>query len=74
MSREKEEQDRLRDICHAINERLPEGHGFIVLTFETGPGGILRYASNCQRSDCINALKEFLIKAGAAEDWMQHIR
>lgn len=64
---------RLNDIACAINERLPEGHGFIVLTFKFDPGGSLNYASNADRKDCIAVLKEFLIKTGAAEDWMKHI-
>ena len=33
----------------------------------------LTYISDLQRQDAINLLKEFLIKAGAEEDWMKHL-
>lgn len=82
MTPEQQQQDteqRMRDICHAIKERLPEHFGFIVMVspfdnvLPMGQGGRLNYASNIQRKDAINLLKEWLIKAGAAEDWMKHL-
>jgi hypothetical protein len=32
------------------------------------------YVSTMERAGALNLLKEFLLKAGAAEDWMQHIK
>ena len=68
---------RLNDIAHAINERLPEGFGFICLVFPFGKdaakGGRCNYVSNAKREDAINALKEWMIKCGADEDWMKHL-
>ena len=83
MTLEQQQQDterRMRDICQAIKERLPEDFGFIVMVtpFEKrlpmGQDGRLNYASNIQRKEAINVLKEWLIKAGAAEDWMKHLK
>jgi len=65
----------MRDIGHAVKERIPEGFGFFVLVFPfDGPDkGRANYISNGQRQDVINAMKEFLIRCGAAEDWMKHL-
>lgn len=54
---------------------LPPKHGFILLSFPFGEGEQNRcaYVSNAQRCDAINAIKEWLIRAGASENWMQHI-
>lgn len=57
----------------AAHAKMPDGHGFILLAFEFGEGGRIRYCSNAKRESAINALKEFLLKCGAAEDWMKHI-
>lgn len=55
---------------------LPDNHGFILFAFPFGenPDNRLAYVSNAKREDAINALKEWLLKAGASEDWMQHIK
>jgi hypothetical protein len=59
---------------------LPDNHGFILMVVPYGSGeGRLEYLSNLKREDAINLLKEFLIKeflikCGAEEDWMKHIR
>lgn len=57
-----------------VKARLPDNHGFILLTMSYGEDGRLNYVSTISREDAINVLKEFLIKCGAAEDWMQHIK
>lgn len=66
---------RLNDIAQAINERLPQHFGFIAFVFPFGDvkNGRINYVSNTNREDAINALKEWLIKCGAAEDWMKHL-
>jgi hypothetical protein len=70
------EKEYLRDIAKAISDRLPDNHGFIVLTFPFGndPDSRASYASNANRADVINVLKEWLIKCSAEEDWMKHIK
>lgn len=64
----------IRHAAEALSPHLPDNHGFILLTFSFGEKGRLNYASNAVRADAIAALKEFLLKAGAAEDWMQHLK
>lgn len=71
---QEETRKRLNDIAHAIDERLPEKYGFLVLITPFGTDQILNYASNMERKDAVNMLKEWLLKCGAAEDWMKHIR
>lgn len=66
----------LQTIATSIEAYLPEGHGFILLTFPFGEAdgkSRVNYVANGKREDCINAMKEFLIRAGAEEDWMQHL-
>jgi hypothetical protein len=47
-----------KKLMNMIDDRLPEGAGFVLLFF---PGGtnhnIWQYASNCERSDMIPALR-----------------
>jgi hypothetical protein len=73
---QEEVKRRLHDIAHAVDERLPAGYGFIVLAFPfgEGPEQRLNYVANAERADCINMMKEFLLKCGAAEDWMKDIK
>lgn len=67
-------RDRMQDIAHAVDERIPEGFGFMVLVFPFGADdGRANYVSSGQRADVIRAMKEFIIKAGAGEDWMKHL-
>ena len=71
-----QDKDYLRQMGRELSDKLPDNHGFILLTFPFGddPGKRIAYISNAQRADAINCMKEFLIKAGAAEDWMKHIK
>lgn len=68
------DKNYLADMAKTLQDRLPDNHGFILLAFEFSPGGRLYYTANCDRVDAINCLKEFLIQAGAEEDWMKHIK
>lgn len=70
------DREYLKEMGRELSKRLPDNHGFILLTFPFGSdeGQRIAYISNAQRTDAINCLKEFLIKAGAAEDWMKHIK
>jgi hypothetical protein len=65
----------IRDMCDVLKSKLPDNHGFILLTFPFGgEPGRLTYAATGERKDCINAMKEFLIRNDSAEDWMKHIK
>lgn len=72
----KMDKQYLRDIAGDIKAKLPDNFGFILLTFPFNGEGDnrLAYISNAQRESAINAMKEWLLKAGAAEDWMKHIK
>lgn len=72
-----QDKDYLRIMGRTLADKLPDNHGFLLLTFPFGEGGDgsrVAYISNADRVDAINVLKEFLLKAGAAEDWMKHIK
>lgn len=66
----------LREAAGAVKEKLPDNYGFILLAFPFNGEGDNRlvYISNAQRTDALNAMKEWLLKCGAAEDWMRHIK
>lgn len=66
----------LRDAADAVKAKLPDNYGFILLAFPFNGEGDNRlvYISNAQRTDALNTMKEWLLKCGAAEDWMQHIK
>lgn len=70
------DREYLREMARLLEAKLPDNHGFILLTFPFGddPGNRLNYTSNARREDAINVLKEFLIQAGHAEDWMKHLQ
>ncbi len=59
-----------------IETKLPDNHGFILLVapFGNTPGQRLTYISSLKRADAINLLKEWLISASGAEEWMKHIK
>lgn len=63
---EKEQQasGMLQEIAHNIDEKLPEGMGFALLTYEFGEGEDRKmlYVSNSNRADVMNAMVEFLQK------------
>jgi len=69
------DKEYLRELARIIDSKLPDNFGFILMCFPFGddPGQRLRYVSNADRKDVINAMKEFIIKAGASEDWMKHL-
>lgn len=70
------DKEYLREMCKIVANKLPDNHGFILLAFPFGndPHGRMIYASNADRRDVVNALKEWLITAGAEEDWMKHLK
>ena len=66
----------IKEAASAAHAKLPDGYGFILLAmpYSKQGDGRLVYASNIERSAAIAALKEWLLKCGAAEDWMKHIK
>lgn len=64
----------LQKAAEEIQKVLPDGHVFLLLTANIGPDGHLSYVSSMRREDAINVTKEFLLKAGTAENWMKHIK
>lgn len=62
MNDERQEQvsKRLQDIAKAIKFALPREHGFVLVTFEFGPGAILQYVSNGRREDIAQVMREFI--------------
>ena len=69
------DKEYLKLAAKAVEEKLPDNHGFILLVapFGEGENNRLAYISSMRREDAVNAMKEWLIKAGAAEDWMKHL-
>jgi len=64
----------MQTIARSVEEQLPKGWGFFlfVAPFEENQGRA-NYCSTMTRETAIHAMKEFIIKAGAGEDWMKHI-
>ena len=70
------DKEYLREAARAIEAKLPDHYGFILLAWPFGESDSNRlvYISSMRREDAVNVLKEWLLKAGAAEDWMKHIQ
>lgn len=70
------DREYLKDAARVVQSKLPDNTGFILLAFPFNGEGDNRlvYISNAQRTDALNAMKEWLLKCGAAEDWMRHIK
>lgn len=69
------DKDYLIQAARALESKLPDNHAFILIVAPIGAqDGRLAYVASMQREDAINVLKEFLLKAGAEEDWMRHIK
>lgn len=69
------DKEYLNEAAKAIDAKLPDNHGFILFVVPYGEGDNRRlcYISSLDRATAINLIKEWLIKAGAAEDWMRHL-
>lgn len=68
-------KEYLNEAARAIDAKLPDHHGFILLAvpFEGGDGR-LKYISSLKREDAIKVLKEWFFHIGQQENWMQHIK
>lgn len=70
------DKEYLKEAARAVESKLPDNHGFILLVapFGEGENNRLAYISTMRREDALNLLKEWMLKAGSAEDWMKHIK
>lgn len=55
-------KNKMQQIAKKVEDELPNGFGFIVLTFMFGKQGQLMYCSNANRNDVVAAMKEFIEK------------
>ena len=63
MSKEEEfVKQHLQVIAQKVDNELPTGFGFVVLTFEFGKTGQMMYVSNAEREDIVKAMKEWIAK------------
>jgi hypothetical protein len=69
------DREYLKEEERAVEAKLPDSHGFILLVAPYLSGGDQRliYISSMRREDAIEVLKEWLIKANGPEEWMRHI-
>ena len=61
---EKEEfvKSKMQIIARKVKEELPEGFGFVVLSFNFNAKNEMIYVSNANREDVVTAMKEFIQK------------
>lgn len=62
--REQQANDMMQDIARDIQDKLPEGMGFMLLAYEFGdaPDKRALYVSNSNRVDVLKAMAEFMEK------------
>jgi len=62
--KELEARELLRNIANDIEKKLPDGMGFVLLSYEFGDadGRRMLYVSNSNRNDVMTAMTEFLMK------------
>jgi len=66
----------MQDLARGIKQALPPGWCFFLFaapSHEHAKEGRANYVSTIERKSAINCMKEFIIKAGAGEEWMKHI-
>ena len=64
-NRDANTRSHLQEIAREIDERLPEGWGFVLMAFPFGEheGRRLNYVANCKREDGLRVIREWLEKA-----------
>ena len=69
------DKEYLKEMAHLLEAKLPDAHGFILLTFPFGddPDRRVTYTSNGQREDCVRAIKEWLLRIGEQDEWLKHV-
>ncbi len=56
------DKEYLKNIAKAVQERLPDGYGFILLAAGQGKGGRTNYISNLPRNNAIDLMAETTLK------------
>ena len=65
-NRDANTRSHFQEIAREIDERLPEGWGFVLMAFPFGEReGRLNYIANCQREDGLRVIREWLAKVDA---------
>lgn len=59
---EEKVKSKLQGIARKVNDELPEGFGFVVLSFSFNKPGLMMYVSNANRDDIVQAMKEWIEK------------
>ncbi len=74
--KKRRDKDYLSLAAKAVKSRLPDNHGFILLTFPFGKSkdNRLVYTSSASRETSIQVVKAWLFHQGEKEDWMEHIK
>lgn len=55
-------KSKLQGIAKKVNDELPTGFGFVVLSFSFNKPGLMMYVSNANREDIVQAMKEWIEK------------
>lgn len=55
-------KSKMQNIAKKVNDELPTGFGFVVLSFVFGNPGQMMYVSNANREDIVQAMKEWIEK------------
>jgi hypothetical protein len=50
----------MQEWAREIKGRIPPEHGFVLLVFPFGPGGITQYIANADRLDVVQAMREHI--------------
>jgi len=60
--RHAEAEAKLKYIGDLLQSTMPKGFGFALLIFSWGKGGSMFYASNAERKELMEAMREFIQK------------
>jgi hypothetical protein len=65
-------RERMQETARMVAATLPPFTGFIIFAFDVETDkGRMEYISNCDRRDCVEALKEWIEKT--EQGWMKHL-
>lgn len=64
---EPELQAFFRELCEAIKWRLPKDTGFIIVASPFGAGGVAQYASNVDRDNASQWMREVIARWEAGD-------
>lgn len=74
MDEEARVKGAMQDIARAVHRRIPRDHGFFVMVYPFGDSKLRsHFVSNGNRQQIIATMKEFIIRNGSDEEWMNNI-